>query len=101
MNSKSALSTIQDALPASQDNDPAAWLDKVDLGVDLPPRERQLYARYVRALALLSECAPYVDDDHYASLIDEVIADACRHYPLESRKEGDRCELALRYPRPD
>ena len=38
------------------------WLEGLDLGVELPPREFRLYARYVRALALLCECAPFVDD---------------------------------------
>lgn len=100
MNAKSAASTVRDALPMMQDSDPAAWLQTADLGVDLPAREMQLYARYVRALALLCECAVYVDDEHYSTLIDEVIADACQHYPLVSRKNGDHCELALPSPGP-
>jgi hypothetical protein len=99
MSSKPAASTVRDAMPDCPESDPAAWLRAVDPGIDLPERELQLYARYVRVLALLCECAPYVDDDHYVDVIDEVIADACRHYPLVSRKDGDRCELAIGPPR--
>jgi hypothetical protein len=74
------------------------WLRAVNLGVQLPEREHRLYVRYVRALALLCECAPFVDDTDYADLIDELLADAVRHYPLECRHDGDRREIALRSP---
>ena len=74
------------------------WLEGLDLGVELPPREFRLYARYVRALALLCECAPFVDDVDYADLIDELLADAVKHYPLECRHDGERREIALRLP---
>jgi hypothetical protein len=77
-------------------SDPDAWLSGLKLGVDLPEREFRLYARYLRALALLCECAPYVDDEDYSELIYELLADACRHYPLECRHDGDRRALALR-----
>lgn len=73
-----------------------AWLEVVDLGVALPTRERALYARYVRALALLCECAPYVDDEDYADLIDDLLADACRHYPLSWHRDGECRQIAVR-----
>ena len=71
------------------------------LGTGLPERERALYARYVRALALLCECAPYVDEPDYADMIDDVLADACRHYPLAWQRDGERREIALRAQAPD
>ena len=77
-------------------SDPDAWLSGLKLGVDLPEREFRLYARYVRALALLCECAPYVDDEDYTELIDELLADACKHYPLECWHDGDYRALTLR-----
>jgi hypothetical protein len=76
--------------------DPDAWLSGLELGVELPEREFRLYARYLRALALLCECAPYVDDEDYSELIDELLADACKHYPLECWHDGDRRALAPR-----
>lgn len=60
------------------------------------PADAALYERYVRVLALLAECAPYVDVEDYAELIDEVLADAQEHYPLVVRRDGDRREVALR-----
>lgn len=63
-------------------------------GLDQTPRERELYVRYVRALALLCECAPYVDEPDYTDLIDEVLADAARHYPLTWQRDGARCAIA-------
>jgi hypothetical protein len=69
----------------------------IDLGVQLPAREMQLYVRYIRALALLCECAPYVDAKDYRDMIDDLLADACRHYPLVTREHGDSREIA---PRP-
>ena len=77
---------------------PTRGCDGLELGVELPEREFRLYARYVRALALLCECAPFVDDADYADLIDELLADAVKHYPLECRHDGDRREIALRSP---
>ena len=66
-----------------------------------PQRERALYVRYVRALALLCECAPYVDEPDYADMIDDVLAEACRHYPLAWQSDGERREIAVRAPAPD
>jgi len=77
------------------------WLAEVDLGVTLPPGEQRLYARYVRALALLCECAPYVDEPDYVDLIDEVLADAAKHYPLECQSDGDHRAIAVRMPAED
>ena len=81
-----------------QGSDPDAWLSGLKLGVELPEREFRLYARYVRALSLLCECAPHVDDEDYSKLIDELLADACKHYPLECWCDGDRRALAPREP---
>ena len=79
----------------------SAWLTSVDLGVDLPTAARPLYARYVRALALLCECAPFVDDPDYSELIDELLADACRHYPLTWHRDGDYRQIAVDAATPD
>ena len=77
------------------------WLEELDLGAALPPSEARLYARYLRALALLCECAPYVDEPDYVDLIDELLADAAKHYPIEHRRDGDYREIALRAPPSD
>ena len=61
---------------------------------DAGNREVRLYARYVRALALLCECAPYVDEPSYSEQIDEVLADAATHYPLDWRRSGCTVEVA-------
>jgi hypothetical protein len=49
---------------------------------DASPRELQLYARYVRALAVLGECAPYVDEPDLEEQIDSVLSDASARHPL-------------------
>lgn len=61
---------------------------------NVSPADAALYERYLRALALLAECAPYVDVEDYAALIDEVLDDAQAHYPLLVRRDGDRREIA-------
>lgn len=81
--------------PGAQRGDADARLENVDLGVELPARERALYARYVRALALLCECAPYVDEPDYVDLIDELLADACRTYPLTWCRDGEYRQIAV------
>ena len=63
---------------------------------DACDREVRLYARYVRALALLCECAPYVDEPSYSQQIDEVLADASSHYPLDWRRSDCGVEIAPR-----
>ncbi len=50
---------------------------------DAADREAALYARYLRVVALLSECAPYVDDPDYRQSIDEILNDAASAYPIE------------------
>ena len=86
---------------ARDPNDPDTWLHMLRPSVEWSERESRIYARYVRALALLCECAPYVDDEHYSDLIDQLLADACKHYPLEWRRDGPRREIALRSPDPE
>lgn len=66
----------------------------LDAGRNMPPGEAELYVRYVRALALLGECAPYVDEADYASLIGALLADAQANYPLAVRRHGERWEVA-------
>lgn len=83
------------------DRPPASVLDPVQLacpalGPDASPREAELYVRYLRALALLCECAPYVDEPDYLALIDALLDDAHATYPLDVRKDGARRELAPR-----
>ena len=58
--------------------------------------EKELYTRYVRALALLAECAPYVDEPDYADLIEILLRDAEAHYPLTVCRNGARWEIAPR-----
>ena len=53
-----------------------------------------LYVRFVRSLALLCECAAYVDDPDYLEQIDAMLDDACRHYPLRWQHGGGRREIA-------
>ncbi len=71
---------------------------RAQLGVPREARseEAELYLRYVRALALLSECAPYVDEPDYAELIEALLRDAQERYPLEVRRNGERWEIAPR-----
>ncbi len=68
------------------------------LGPAADAASKALYARYLRTLALLCECAPYVDDPDYAELIDEVLDDACQHYPLHRSDQGEHREIAPRCP---
>lgn len=70
-----------------------ALADKA-LGKTADAATKALYGRYLRALALLCECAPYVDDPDYVELIDEVLDDACRHYPLKWTERDGHRELA-------
>lgn len=83
------------------DRPPVSALDLAQLacpalGADASPREAELYVRYLRALALLCECAPYVDEPDYLAVIDALLDDAHTAYPLEVRKDGARRELAPR-----
>ena len=63
---------------------------------DACDREVRLYARYVRVLALLCECEPYVDEASYAERVDEVLADASSNYPLEWRRSACVAEISPR-----
>lgn len=62
----------------------------------LTDAESALYVRYLRALALLCECRPYLDEPDYAERIDEVLDDASTHYPFDIEREGDRRGLVPR-----
>lgn len=73
-----------------------ALREQLGLPADVQAEQAELYARYVRALALLSECAPYVDEPDYAGLIEAVLHDAQARYPLEVRRNGERWEIAPR-----
>ena len=92
---------LETELSGRPNSDSDALQYALDLGFEGHERELRLYARYVRALALLCECAPFVDDENYTDLVDELLVDACKHYPLEWRREGDRREIALRSPVPE
>ncbi len=63
---------------------------------DAADREVRLYARYVRALALLCECVPYVDDEDVSEQIDQALAEAASHHPLDWRRSGCMAEIAPR-----
>ena len=86
---------------ADAGSDAEVCLHTLALGVEGSEREIHMYAQYVRALALLCECAPFVEEADYADLIDELLADACKNYPLEWRRDGVRRQIALRSPVPD
>ncbi len=55
-----------------------------------------LYQRYVAALALLCECAPYVDEPDFVERIDALLDDAARHHPLQWQADGPRRAIAPR-----
>ena len=80
------------------DNDPDALVNRLRREMALPEREFRLYVRYLRALALLCECAPYVDEEDYVDLIDELLVDACSHYPLEFHQDERYRAIAPRLP---
>lgn len=63
---------------------------------DAADREVRLYARYVQALALLCECAPFVDDEDVSERIDHALAAAAAHHPLDWRRSGCLAEIAPR-----
>lgn len=73
------------------------------LGVRSPltDAESALYVRYLRALALLCECRPYLDEPDYAELIDELLDDAASTYPFDIERDGDRRGLVPRHPAGD
>ena len=61
-----------------------------------PELESALYLRYVTVLALLCECAPYVDELDYLERIGDVLKEASENYPLEWRRNGDSFEVGPR-----
>ena len=71
-----------------------ALMAQLGLAADTSPAAAELYLRYVRALAVLAECAPYVDEPDYMALIGDVLADAQAHYPLVVCRNSDRWEIA-------
>jgi len=74
-------------IPVPQDGEPAAFA----LGPDA--MEALLYRRYLSALLLLCECAPYVDEADYLARLDALLEEACMHYPLQWRAQGPYREL--------
>lgn len=58
--------------------------------------ESALYVRYVTALALLCECAPYVDEPDYLERMGDLLDEARANYPLEWRRNGDCFEIGPR-----
>ena len=88
------------ASPAAPGIDPAIL---ASLGVrgPLTDAEAALYVRYLRALALLCECRPYLDEPDYADLIDDLLDDAASHYPFDVERDGDRRGLVPRDPAGD
>lgn len=54
-----------------------------------------LRAHYVRAVVLLAECQPYVDDPDLLESIDELMADVDRSGSLTCRKNATQWEVAL------
>ena len=52
--------------------------------------------RYLKALALLCECQPYVDEPDYEAQLDELLHEACTDYPIELRRLDGRFEITLR-----
>jgi hypothetical protein len=98
MDQKENYARLAPESPEDSDSAPEVWLGTLELGVNRSEEGCLLYARYVRALALLCECVPFVDDEEYVLLVDELLADACKHYPLAWRQAGVRREIALRSP---
>lgn len=54
-----------------------------------------LFARYLKALALLCECQPYVDEPDFDAQIDALLRDACASYDIQMQHVGGRFEIAL------
>lgn len=67
-----------------------------DLPMEVSGNFADLYKRYVRSLALLCECAPYVDEPDYVDLIEAVLKDASSNYPIDFRRCDGSIEIALR-----
>lgn len=54
-----------------------------------------LHAHYVRAILLLAECQPYVDDPDLFASVDELMADVGRGGSLTCRRDATQWEVAL------
>jgi hypothetical protein len=69
------------------------------------PRSARLRAATLgpcdRPSPLTRRGAPFVDDPDYSELIDELLADACRHYPLTWHRDGDYRQIAIDGAAPD
>jgi len=74
----------------------AAVLAELGVAEPMSRREAALYVRYLRALALLCECAPYVDEPDYVERLDALLDDAGAHYPFDVEREGPHRGLAPR-----
>ncbi|HEY8244833.1 MAG: hypothetical protein ACHQJ7_03100 [Vicinamibacteria bacterium] len=74
----------------------AAVLARLGVEGRMTAREAALYVRYLRAIALLCECAPYVDEPDYTEMIDTLLDDAAGHYPFDVLRDGMRRGLAPR-----
>ena len=73
-----------------------AVLARLGVAEPMPAREAALYVRYLRAVALLAECRPYLDECDYAALIDELLDDAQANYPFDVHRDGERRSLTPR-----
>lgn len=60
------------------------------------PLDHALFARYVKALALLCECLPFVDDPEVEDTVGDLLRDAAAAYPIDVRCEPGHCQIALR-----
>jgi hypothetical protein len=74
MNEELRCGLPESGISEGSDGASDGWMDNLELNIDLPEREFRLY------------------------LIDELLADAVKHYPLERRHDGERREIALRSP---
>lgn len=79
---------------ANRDGAALRALADAALGPHADDRTRDLYTRYLGALALLCECAPYVDEPDFVDAIDTLLDDAVRHYPLCWSADGECRALA-------
>ena len=61
-------------------------------GLDL---QALLFERYAKALALLCECQPYVDEPDYEAQIDALLREACTDYGMAMQHVDGRFEIAL------
>jgi|JI10StandDraft_1071094.scaffolds.fasta_scaffold522147_2 hypothetical protein len=60
-----------------------------------PDATSLLFARYVKALAMLCECQPFVDEPDYEAQLEALLHEACAAYGLDMQHAGGRFEIAL------